>query len=238
MLRLEHISWNTPEGTKVLDDLSLTAPDGKLTVDHRSQRRRQDHPGQDHRRASRSPTPAGSCLDGEDITDLDVTERARQGVSYAFQQPVRFKGTHRAPAGGAGRGRTLWTRRPLCAVLSRVGLCAREYIDREVNATLSGGEIKRIEIATVLAAAHPACPSLTNRKRASTCGASPISSTYFRKCARSLKGTHADHFPSGADFENRRRNRRGGRGQGLSPGRRFGCTGRSAGAVPPWRKIA
>ena len=96
------------------------------------------------------PTEGRICFDGEDITDLGITERAKLGISYAFQQPVRFKGLTvrqlmELAAGGQQHEESL------CAMLSRVGLCAREYIDREVNATLSGGEIKRIEIATVLA---------------------------------------------------------------------------------------
>ena len=83
------------------------------------------------------------------IRDRNITERARRGVSYAFQQPVRFKGLVVRQLLELAAGETLSEAR-LCDVLSQVGLCAREYIDREVNATLSGGEIKRIEIATVL----------------------------------------------------------------------------------------
>ena len=79
-----------------------------------------------------------------------MPQRARLGVSYAFQQPVRFKGITVRQLVELASGNTL-DEAALCAVLSRVGLCAREYIDREVNSTLSGGEIKRIEIATVLA---------------------------------------------------------------------------------------
>ncbi len=97
-----------------------------------------------------TPDSGRILLDGEDITPLDVTSRARKGVSYAFQQPVRFKGlTVRDLLELAGGGQL--DEDTLCAILSRVGLCAREYISREVDATLSGGEIKRIEIATVLA---------------------------------------------------------------------------------------
>ena len=95
------------------------------------------------------PESGRILLDGEDITDLNITERARRGVSYAFQQPVRFKGLVVRQLLELAAGETLSEAR-LCDVLSQVGLCAREYIDREVNATLSGGEIKRIEIATVL----------------------------------------------------------------------------------------
>lgn len=96
------------------------------------------------------PTAGRICLDGEDITDLGITERAKRGVAYAFQQPVRFKGLQVMDLLRIASGKQLT---PLegCEYLSEVGLCAREYINREVNASLSGGELKRIEIATVLA---------------------------------------------------------------------------------------
>ena len=96
------------------------------------------------------PTAGKVLWNGEDITDLSVTERARKGISYAFQQPVRFKGltVKDLLSIAAGKNATLAT---ACEYLSEVGLCAREYIDREVNASLSGGELKRIEIATILA---------------------------------------------------------------------------------------
>lgn len=98
------------------------------------------------------PTSGKILLDGEDITDLSVTERARKGISFAFQQPVRFKGitVHDLIRLAAGHDITVTE---ACDYLSQVGLCARDYIDREVNASLSGGELKRIEIATVLARA-------------------------------------------------------------------------------------
>ncbi len=98
------------------------------------------------------PTSGKILLDGEDITDLSVTERAKKGISFAFQQPVRFKGitVHDLIRLAAGHDITVTE---ACDYLSQVGLCARDYIDREVNASLSGGELKRIEIATVLARA-------------------------------------------------------------------------------------
>lgn len=89
-------------------------------------------------------------FDGQDITDLSVTERAKLGVSYAFQQPVRFKGITVRDLINIASGKTLKVA-DACAYLSEVGMCARDYIDREVNASLSGGELKRIEIATILA---------------------------------------------------------------------------------------
>lgn len=149
MLQLEHISWKTPDGVPVLKDLSLTVPDGKLMV-------------------ITGPNGGGKTtlakviagidiqssgrilLNGEDITGLDITERAKKGISFAFQQPVRFKGITVRKLIELASGNTL-SEDNLCNILSQVGLCAREYIDREVNSTLSGGEIKRIEIASVLA---------------------------------------------------------------------------------------
>lgn len=89
-------------------------------------------------------------LDGEDITDLSITERAQRGISYAFQQPVRFKGLTVRDLINIAAGKNIKIA-DACAYLSEVGLCARDYLDREVNASLSGGELKRIEIATILA---------------------------------------------------------------------------------------
>ena len=97
-----------------------------------------------------TPTEGRIFLDGEDITDLSVTERAQRGVSYAFQQPVRFKGLTVRDLINIAAGKNLKVS-DACSYLSEVGMCARDYIDREVNASLSGGELKRIEIATILA---------------------------------------------------------------------------------------
>ena len=96
--------------------------------------------------------PSGGTIrfDGQDITHLDITSRARLGISYALQQPVRFKGIQVLDLLRIAAGREL-TVAESCEYLSRVGLCARDYIRREVNASLSGGELKRIEIATILA---------------------------------------------------------------------------------------
>ncbi len=96
------------------------------------------------------PTSGKIYLDGEDITELSVTERAKKGISFAFQQPVRFKGITVNDLIRLAAGRDI-TVSEACDYLSQVGLCARDYINREVNASLSGGELKRIEIATVLA---------------------------------------------------------------------------------------
>lgn len=96
------------------------------------------------------PTSGQILLDGVDITDVSITDRANMGISFAFQQPVRFKGITVKDLITLAAG-TKITVTEACKYLSEVGLCAKEYINREVNASLSGGELKRIEIATVLA---------------------------------------------------------------------------------------
>ncbi|MBQ7936341.1 MAG: ATP-binding cassette domain-containing protein [Clostridia bacterium] len=97
-----------------------------------------------------TPTTGQILLNGEDVTALSVTERARKGISFAFQQPVRFKGITVKDLITLAAGKDL-SIGEVCAFLSEVGLCARDYVNRELNASLSGGEIKRIEIASVLA---------------------------------------------------------------------------------------
>ena len=97
------------------------------------------------------PSSGRIFLDGEDITELGITERARLGISFALQQPVRFKGIHVVDLLRLASGNKKLSVSDACEYLSAVGLCARDYINREVNASLSGGEMKRIEIATVLA---------------------------------------------------------------------------------------
>lgn len=96
------------------------------------------------------PTGGQIFLDGEDITEQSITERARKGISYAFQQPVHFKGLTVKDLIALAAGKEM-TVPEICNILSEVGLCAREYIDREINGSLSGGELKRIEIATIAA---------------------------------------------------------------------------------------
>ena len=95
-----------------------------------------------------TPTSGKIYLDGEDITNLSITERANKGISFAFQQPVRFKGITVKDLISLASGKKL-TIAEACEYLSEVGLCARDYINREVNASLSGGELKRIEIAMI-----------------------------------------------------------------------------------------
>lgn len=100
------------------------------------------------------PSAGKIYLDGEDITDLDITGRAKAGIGFAFQQPVRFKGITVKDLITLAAGKKIGVSEA-CEYLSEVGLCARDYINREVNASLSGGELKRIEIATVLARRSP-----------------------------------------------------------------------------------
>ena len=95
-------------------------------------------------------------LDGEDITSYDINHRANAGIGFAFQQPPRFKGMTVDKLLSLAAGHKL-SEPECCALLSSVGLCAQEYLKREVDATLSGGEMKRLEIATVLAKQHKLC---------------------------------------------------------------------------------
>ena len=98
----------------------------------------------------RKPTSGQIIFDGKDITDLSITDRAKAGISFAFQQPVRFKGIRVIDLLRIASAKDISVSEA-CEYLSEVGLCARDYIEREVNASLSGGELKRIEIATVMA---------------------------------------------------------------------------------------
>ena len=96
------------------------------------------------------PTSGQILLDGVDITNLSITERANMGISFAFQQPVRFKGITVKDLLSIAAGKDA-TMTEICEMLSEVGLCARDYVNREVNGSLSGGELKRIEIAMIMA---------------------------------------------------------------------------------------
>ena len=149
MLVLEHIAWNLPDGEPILKDITLTVPDGKLAV--------VTGPNGGGKTTLAKliagiqvPSAGRILFDGQEITDLDVTARAKAGIAYAFQQPVRFKGLAVRDLLELAAGRSL-SELELCDLLGKVGLCAQEYIDRELDASLSGGEIKRIEIASVLA---------------------------------------------------------------------------------------
>ena len=149
MLKLEHLSWNLPTGEEIIKDIDLTIPDNKLVV--------VTGPNGGGKTTTAkliagivTPDSGRILLDGEDITDCDITQRARKGIAFAFQQPVRFKGLTVRDLLELAYGQPL-PEETLCDYLGNVGLCAGEYMDREMNASLSGGEIKRIEIATALA---------------------------------------------------------------------------------------
>lgn len=97
------------------------------------------------------PTNGQILFNGTDITDMSITERARLGISYGFQQPPRFKGMKVRDLLELASGKDVLSTTECCMYLNKVGLCAADYIDREVDSSLSGGEVKRIEIATILA---------------------------------------------------------------------------------------
>lgn len=97
-----------------------------------------------------TPTSGKIYFNGQDITNLSITERAKLGISFAFQQPIKFKGISVSDLINIASGQKLKVNE-ICSYLSEVGLCAREYVNREINGSLSGGELKRIEIATTIA---------------------------------------------------------------------------------------
>jgi len=151
MLELQHISYgvNTPEDNKeILRDINLTIDERFVAITGPN----------GGGKSTLAKLIAGICvptegrilLDGEDITGLDITQRARKGISFAFQQPVRFKGLTVLDLINLAAGKPLGVAQA-CNYLSEVGLCAKDYIGREVNASLSGGELKRIEIAMIIA---------------------------------------------------------------------------------------
>lgn len=156
MLELQHISYQVTEADQtgvrreadILHDVNLTIKERFVAVTGPN--------GSGKSTLARliagiiKPTEGRILLDGEDITDMSITDRARMGLSYAFQQPVRFKGLTVKDLVSLAAGKKL-TVGQVCTYLSEVGLCAKEYVNREVNASLSGGELKRIEIAMIIA---------------------------------------------------------------------------------------
>lgn len=152
MLKLEQLSFDVEEekGTKkILSNINLTVDDGKFVVVTGP------NGGGKSTLAKliagiESPASGSIFMEGHDITDMSISERAKNGISFAFQQPVRFKGIRVLDLLRMASGRNL-SFGDACEYLSEVGLCAKDYINRELNASLSGGELKRIEIAMVLA---------------------------------------------------------------------------------------
>ncbi len=146
MLEFKHISYSVPGGKVILKDINLTIDDRFVAITGPN--------GSGKSTMAKliagiiQPTEGKIYMDGVDITDLSVTERAKAGVSFAFQQPVRFKGITVKDLISLAAGKNTGISEA-CNYLSEVGLCAKDYINREVNASLSGGELKRIEIAMI-----------------------------------------------------------------------------------------
>ena len=153
MLELKHVCYAVQEGDAqlgILNDISLTIGDHKLVVFTGPN-------GGGKTTLAKivmglvQPTSGQILWNGQDITGLSITERARLGISYGFQQPPRFKGLTVRRLLTIASGNEKLSKDQCCQYLTKVGLCANDYLDREVDASLSGGEIKRIEIATILA---------------------------------------------------------------------------------------
>ncbi len=156
MLEIKHLSYEvqSEDGQLgILKDISLTIPDGKFVVVTGPN-------GGGKTSLARAimglvtPTAGQILWNGQDVTGLSVTDRAKAGISYAFQQPPRFKGLKIGDLLELAAG-TVLRHDEQCQYLTKVGLCANDYIDREMDASLSGGEVKRVEIATVLARRAP-----------------------------------------------------------------------------------
>ena len=153
MLELKHITYtvSTPEGEQsILNDISIDIPDRKLIVFTGPN-------GGGKTTLAKvimglvTPTGGQILFNGQDITHLGITERAKLGISYGFQQPPRFKGITVRNLLTIASGDANLSKDKCCKYLTQVGLCANDYLDREVDVSLSGGEVKRIEIATLLA---------------------------------------------------------------------------------------
>ena len=149
MLEIENLRFTVDGGKEILRDVSLTIPDKRFVVIT-------GHNGGGKTTLARSimginqPTGGRILWNGEDITNLSVSDRAKKGISYGFQQPPRFKGMRVRDLLDIAAGESLGHDKA-CSYLTQVGLCAKDYVNRDVDASLSGGEVKRIEIATVLA---------------------------------------------------------------------------------------
>ena len=158
MLQLKQITFSAPQENggerQILSHVDFTAEQGKFIVITGPN-------GSGKSTLARiivgiqQPDEGQIFFQGEDITNLSISERAKRGIAFAFQQPVRFKGLTVSDLLGLAAGKELLTRKQMCTYLQQVGLCAADYIDRDVNASLSGGEIKRIEIAMAMARKAP-----------------------------------------------------------------------------------
>ena len=148
MLEIKNLSY-VVDGNAILDDVSLTIEDNKFIVITGPN-------GGGKTTLAKTimglatPTSGKIIWNGEDVTELSIADRAKKGISYGFQQPPRFKGMKVSDLLQIAAGKKL-SHGQACSYLTKVGLCARDYVDRDVDTSLSGGEVKRIEIATVLA---------------------------------------------------------------------------------------
>ncbi len=146
MLEFRNVSYETPEGKAILRNVSLKIDDRFVAVTGPN--------GSGKSTMAKliagiyTPTSGQILLDGVDITNLSITERAKGGISFAFQQPVRFKGITVKELISIASGKNISVAEA-CSYLSEVGLCAKDYVNREVDGSLSGGELKRIEIAMI-----------------------------------------------------------------------------------------
>lgn len=146
MLEFQNVSYKTSDGKEILRNVNLKIDDRFVAITGPN--------GSGKSTLAKLiagiyvPTSGKILLDGEDITDMPISERAHKGVSFAFQQPVRFKGITVKDLISMAAGEKISVSQA-CTYLSEVGLCAKNYIDREVDASLSGGELKRIEIALI-----------------------------------------------------------------------------------------
>ena len=146
MLELINVNYEVDGGKKILDNINLTVKERFVAVTGPN--------GSGKSTLAKiiagiiTPTSGKIVFNGRDITGLSITERAQNGISFAFQQPVRFKGLTVLDLISIAAGKKL-TAAAACDYLSEVGLCAKEYVNREINGSLSGGELKRIEIAMV-----------------------------------------------------------------------------------------
>lgn len=148
MLELRNVSFAV-DGKQIIDHVSLTIKDHTCTVITGP------NGGGKSTLAKlimgiEKPTSGQILLEGEDISELSIDERAKRKIGYAFQQPPRFKGMHVRKLLSLGHGEEL-DEEKCCSYLTDVGLCSKDYLNRDVDASLSGGEVKRIEIATILA---------------------------------------------------------------------------------------
>ena len=146
MLEFKNVSYETPEGKVILRNVSIKIDDRFVAVTGPN--------GSGKSTMAKliagiyTPTSGQILLDGVDITNMSITERAKGGISFAFQQPVRFKGITVKELISIASGKNISVAEA-CSYLSEVGLCAKDYVNREVDGSLSGGELKRIEIAMI-----------------------------------------------------------------------------------------